>query len=294
MMKNFFCLSFFIPISAFCQPQIVWEKTFGGTDVDDLYDMCATIDGGVAVTGRVYSDDGQVTNHYTGSDDVWVIRVDSMGNLVWQSDIGGSMGEIGNSIASTSDSGFLVLSFASSNDGDISVLYGLSDLWLVKLNSAGNILWEKSLGGLEQEWPGNAFETHDGNIIVFGTTRSNDSLVTGNHGDDDLIVYKLDSAGNVIWQHCFGGTYYESCGRGIEDSNHDFVFIGRTNSLGTVPGFHGAMDAWLIKVDQSGNLINQLCLGGMYGEQGIDLKQTTDRGYIITADAVYDDGNGEW
>jgi len=129
--------SMFVLSSGFGQqPHIVWQKVLGGSYIDEAWSIQQTSDGGYIVAGFTLSNDGDVSGNH-GFTDMWVVKLDSEGNIVWQKALGGSNGDIAYSIQQTSDKDkdkeYIVAGGTNSNDGDISGSHEHSDFWIVKL-----------------------------------------------------------------------------------------------------------------------------------------------------------------
>ena len=172
-------------------PTIEWQKCLGGTNDDRAYSIQQTSDGGFIVASITGSNDGDVSGNH-GYDDAWVVKLNSSGNIEWQKCLGGTSYDVANSIQQTSDGGFIVSGYTGSNDGDVSGNHGVYDYWVVKLNSSGDIEWQKCLGGTDYDYAYSIHQTSDGGFIVAGNTASNDGDVSGNHGASDAWVVKLN------------------------------------------------------------------------------------------------------
>ena len=286
---------------------IVWQKCLGGSRDDQAYSIQQTSDGGFIVAGYTESNDGDVEGIHSARD-FWVVRLNSSGDIVWQKCLGGSSDDIAQSIQQTSDGGFIVTGGTWSNDGDVSGNHGWTDYWVVKLDSSGDIVWHKCLGGSGWEgtivFPADAFiqETSDGGFIMAGGTQSNDGDVSGNHGERDYWIVKLDSSGNIVWQKCLGGSGWEGAhmvGEVLkrmvsiqETSDGGFIMAGGTwSNDGDVSGNHGLCDYWVVKLDSSGNIIWQKCLGGSIGDAAFSIQQTSDGGFIVAGFTESNDGD---
>lgn len=112
--------------------------------------------------------------------------------------MGGSSEDRARSIQQTSDGGYIVAGSSYSNDGDVSGNHGERDYWIVKLNADGNLVWQKCLGGIDNDLALSVQQTTDGGYIVGGSAVSNDGDVSGNHGDRDYWIVKLDADGNLV------------------------------------------------------------------------------------------------
>jgi len=168
-----------------------WQKCLGGSGDDGVGSIQQTSDGGYIVAGYTNSNDGDVSGNHANFD-FWVVKLSSTGNLQWQKCLGGSGDDGVGSIQQTSDGGYIVAGVTWSNDGDVSGNHGVLDFWVVKLSSMGSLQWQKCLGGSSLDEAHSIQQTDDGGYIVLGSTGSNDGDVSGNHGDSDFWVVKLD------------------------------------------------------------------------------------------------------
>jgi len=235
---------------------LMWQKTLGGTHNDEAYSIKQTTDGGYIVAGYTASTDGDVTGNH-GVTDYWIVKLDDSGNLVWQKSLGGPASDLANCVQLTSDGGYIVTGSSSSNSGDVTFNHGFSDNWVVKLDSAGTIIWQKALGGSNQDF-GNAIEqTADGGYISIGNTRSNDGQITGWHGGLDVWVTKQDANGDLVWQKSLGGTLDDG-GYSIKQTpDHGFIAAGfSTSNDGDVTGNHGFEDFWVVKLTSDVGAVN--------------------------------------
>ena len=117
---------------------------------------------------------------------MWVVKLNSMGEIDWQKCLGGSNGDEAYSIQQTTDGGYIVAGYTEFYDDDVIANHGVSDIWIVKLSSTGEIDWQKYFVGSNMDEGESILETTDGGYIVAGTTKSDDADVIANHGDDDI------------------------------------------------------------------------------------------------------------
>jgi type 1 glutamine amidotransferase len=291
-MKKILTLSiFFIFTFIYSQPSIQWQKTLGGTSDDWPTSIQQTADGGYIVAGRTSSYDGDVIGHH-GSYDFWVVKINSLGAIVWQKTLGGSNNEEALSIQQTADGGYIVAGYTSSNDGDVTGNHGYDDIWVLKLNSLGAIVWQKTLGGTSDEWLSSIQQTADGGYIVAGSTSSNDGDVTTNHGGRDFWVVKLNSLGAIVWQKTFGGTSNEEVLSIQKTADGGYIVAGSASSNdGDVIGNHGLTDFWVVKLNNLGAIVWQKTLGGTSDDWLSSIQQTADEGYIVAGDTKSNDGD---
>ena len=228
---------------------LLWQIALGGTNTEYFQAITETQEGSYVMAGLTLSNDGDVTGLH-GRDDAWVVKLTKDGQLVWQKTLGGSGEEIINSIVITSDNGFVSGGFTNSNDGDVSGHQGGGDAWVVKLDTDGNILWQKALGGSMGENANSVITTSDGGYIMAGSTNSNDGDVTGDL-EGRLVtnawIVKLDKDGNKQWQKLLGGSDIDIAFSVITSVYGGYVMPGLTVSNNAdVSGNHGSTDAWVV------------------------------------------------
>ena len=228
--------------------KIIWQRTLGGSDYDRAFSVQQTLDGGYIVVGYAGSNDGDVSGNH-GSKDFWVVKLDMNGKIIWQKALGGTYGDEAYSVQQTSDGGYIVVGGTWSNDGNVSGNHGSGDAWVVKLDNNGNIIWQKALGGSNNDWAYSVQQTADGGYIVAGYTESNDGDVSRNHGGTDFWLVKLDSNGNIIWQKVLGGSDDDVAYSVQQMVNGGYIVVGVTGSNdGDVSGNHGNTDFWVVKL----------------------------------------------
>ena len=268
-----------------------WQRCLGGSSSDYVNSIQATPDGGYIMAGYTYSNDGDVSGNH-GSYDVWVVKLDQSGNLQWQKCLGGSSYDYVNSIQATPDGGYIMAGQTDSNDGDVSGNHGSYDVWAVKLDQSGNLQWQKCLGGSSYDYVNNIQATPDGGYIMAGQTDSYDGDVSGYHYNSDVWVVKLDQSGNLEWQKCLGGNGTEYANSIQATPDGGYIMAGQTDSNGgDVSGNHGYNDVWVVKLDQSGNLQWQRCLGGSSDDYSNSIQETSDGGYIMAGFTISNDGD---
>jgi len=168
---------------------IVWEKSFGGSEIDEARSIIQTNDGNFVIVGDTRSSDQDV-NSLIGAADLWIIKISPTGNLLWEKTIGGSSFDVGRSISKTQDDGFVVTGSSRSADGNLSTNQGQNDAWILKLDSSANILWQKTIGGSGIDFTYDAIELDNKNIIAVGESSSNNGDIDSNKGFTDLLIIK--------------------------------------------------------------------------------------------------------
>jgi hypothetical protein len=187
---------------------VQWQKLFGGSGRDIFKSLEVTSDQGFILTGETFSHNGDVSNtlNFTSSySDIWVLKLDAIGNIEWQRCYGGTMSESGNDIIQTSDGGFAITGNTTSFNGNVSYNYGSQDFWLLKINSTGFLVWQKSLGGTNDDVSNSLVATADGGFVLAGYIESNDynSTITGALGNGDGWVVKLGPYNNLTDSESF-------------------------------------------------------------------------------------------
>lgn len=270
---------------------IVWQRPTGGTNLDSGYDLVLTDDGGCIIAGSSGSTDYDVTAN-NGGFDAWVLKVDGLGNVVWDKNVGGTLADYGHSLCKLSDESVVVVGSSSSDDGDILLNQGYQDILVFKLNPNGNLLWEKTFGGSAIDQAYDITATSDGGFLITGETNSDDGDITNAQGYYDAFVLKIDSLGNKIWMKTFGGSGWDITNCGIESSDGNYVISGGSDSYdGDVTSSHGDNDAWLIKLDTQGNLMWLKNYGGSQYDNGEFVIESSIGRYILVGFTYSDDGD---
>ena len=270
---------------------LLWQKCVGGSRDDAVYCVQQTADGGYILAGTTLSNNGDVNGNH-GSMDYWIVKLDGAGNLLWQQCLGGSQDDAANSVQQTADGGYVVAGYSVSNDGNVYGNHGGLDYWIVKLDGAGTLLWQQCLGGSSYDMAYDIQQTADGGYVVAGYSLSNDGNVTGNHGIIDYWIVKLDSAGTILWQKCLGGSQDDVAYSIQQTTDGGYIVAGYTYSIdGNVAGNHGNQDYWIVKLDSTGTLFWQKCLGGINTDIAASIQQTSDGGYIAAGYTASNDGD---
>jgi len=276
---------------------ITWERSLGGSENEWISDVKPTSDGGYILTGSSTSDDGDVSGHHgtTATYDYWVVKLDAAGTITWERSLGGSGDDWGYRVHQTPDGGYIVIGDSNSNDGDVTGNHGGNDIWVVKLDAAGTITWERSLGGSGEDSGYSVQHTPDGGYIVTGSSDSNDGDVSGNHGNFDYWIVKLDAAGTITWERSLGGSENEFMSDVKPTSDGGYILTGSsTSDDGDVSGHHGTTatnDYWVVKLDAAGTITWERSLGGSDEDDGYRVQQTSDGGYIVGGSSNSNDGD---
>ena len=262
---------------------------YGGSNDDYPKSIVQLTDGGYITAGISKSSgsgDFAGTNH--GFWDFWVVRMNSLGQLLWEKNFGGNNSDYARSIKQTSDGGYIVAGYTvSSASGDVTgTNNGALDFWIVKLDSSGTIQWQNNYGGNDSEDCKEIQQTSDGGYIVAGYTSSSaNGDVTGtNNGNGDFWVVKLNSSGTIEWQKNYGGSNWDIAESIKQTSDGGYIVCGYTlsSATGDVTGTNnGGDDYWVVKLDSSGTIEWQKNYGGSGNESALSIRQTPDGGFLI-------------
>ena len=262
-----------------------WQKNLGGSLHNNAYAVKQTTDGGYIVAG---SREFEII----GGEDYWIVKLNANGHLSWQKSFGGNGTDIAYAIEQTTDGGYIVAGKSDSERGDVKGNHADYDYWIVKLNANGHLSWQKSLGGFNRDIPNSIQQTTDGGYIVVGVSYSNDGDVTGNHGDFDYWIVKLDADGNLSWQKCLGGSSGESNPSIQQTTDGGYIVAGKTYSDdGDITINLGGEDYWIVKLDANGTMVWQKSLGGSGWETANSIQQSADGGYIVAGYIYSIDGD---
>ncbi|MBL7828660.1 MAG: T9SS type A sorting domain-containing protein [Saprospiraceae bacterium] len=277
------------------QGSVLWKKLLGGSLNDIPRSVAETQDGGFIVAGYSNSSDIDVIGNHGGSIDGWIVKLNKFGMKEWTKAIGGSKWDEIHSVKTTSDNGCIVVGKTDSNNGDVSISNGKLDVWVVKLDAQGEIEWEKSYGGSEDDESSSVIICSDGGYLVVGETSSIDGDVIGQHGSVDFWVLKLRPNGDMEWQKTLGGTGGDYGSDGLETTNGDYVitgYVGSHNS-GDVTGHDqlGSFDYWIVRLDKDGDIKWQKTAGGSSADWARQIVQSPQGGFIVTGTTISLDGD---
>ena len=169
---------------------LVWEKSFGGSEIDEAHAISQATDGNYLIVGDTRSNDLDISQN-NGAADLWIIKITPEGTLLWEKTLGGSSFDVGRSVSKTQDNGFLISGSSRSTNGSLTSNKGQNDAWIVKINSSGNLVWQKTIGGSNVDFFYDAVELNDQTLIAVGDSNSSNEDIYENNGFTDLLILKL-------------------------------------------------------------------------------------------------------
>ena len=237
--------------------EMEWSKTYGGFDNEYGLSVHQTDDGGYAIGGFTES-------FGTGSRNFYLLRTNSFGDILWTKTYGGTSIEAANQIQPTNDGGYIMVGYSFSFGA------GNSDIFVIKTDENGEIIWEKTYGGDLNDLGLSITLTDEGGYIICGGTESFGA------GNSDVLVVKINADGDVLWSKTYGGNGYELGVSVAKTVNNDFIIAGYTRTFGA-----GGEDFYVLKIDTQGDTIWTKTFGGEFDESAKAVISTSDNGCII-------------
>jgi len=237
-----------------------WDKTFIRGEWDYGSAVHQTSDGGYIIVGSSYGTENSV---------IWLIKTDDQGNKIWDKTFGGHRYDNGFDVKITDDNGYIITGIQMQTNGRYD-----ADMWLIKTDESGDMEWERTFGGLDEDWAYCVEQTLDGGYIIIGDTRS-----FSNDGYDEAWLVKTDKTGNEEWSKTFGRDDSGLGYWGEQTSDGGYVIVG---TYGPHYAFFDS-NLWLIKTDGNGEKQWDKSYGRRNSvDKGSCVQQTSDGGYIIT------------
>lgn len=279
------------------EPEINGEvelvKTYGGSGIDEAVSVVEAADGNYMVLGTTRSSDGDITDRAGNDSDFWLLKLSKTGDIIWSKTYGGSDDENASRITKTSDGGFLLSGYTTSNDGDVNQNAGFQDYWVVKINASGSIIWEKNFGFSGSDQASKAFQTSDGGYFITGYFDVSASGGAGNdlnkgalHGVGEYWGIKLKADGSTQWRRYFGGSNNDRSYDALETADGGFLMTGTSESEDyDKTDFKGSYDYWAVRLTATGDLLWTKSFGGEEIDNSYASIKTDDGNYIMVGDS---------
>ena len=274
--------------------QLEWDKTIGGGspngwEQDTFYSTVYLLDGNYLIGGTSSSPiSGDKTIDTYGGGDYWIVKISNANQILWQKGYGGLGNDTCTTIISTIDGGFLL---GGTSNSEISgtkseSCRGSMDYWVVKIDSYGNILWDKTFGGNSNDSLNSLIQTNDGGYLLGGSSNSNSSFekTEDSRGLMDFWIMKLNSNGIIEWQRTIGGEGNDSLYKVIQTYDGGYFIAGYSNSNASgekIENSRGLTDYWVLKLNEIGVVEWQKTIGGDSNDFLYSAATCNDAGFII-------------
>ena len=248
---------------------ILWEQQYGGISTDAVGRLLPVSTGGFLMCGTTYSKGA-------GKSDLWMLRLDSNGGLLWDKVFGGTSYEGCNDVLEEADGGFLAVGYTQSKGA------GSSDMWLVRVDKNGTPLWDKTYGGASQDAGETILSVPGGGYMVAGWNRSKTMTFDG-------WLVRLDASAGMVWEKTYGDASKDQRFYGLDvASDGGYILAGNL-----AQGVASYDEGWVVKVDASGSLQWQQTLAGNYFETFYTVK-TVAGGYLAGGRKCPSNSPGDW
>ena len=246
---TFLIILLVMTLSAQNPPELLWTQTYGGIGEDSARDI-QQLEGGNFILAS------------TINDDMVIIKLDNLGNILWEQDYNGGEWTEASNIIPTSDGGFIAAGTTYSG------IETSRDIWIIKLDNLGNLLWDYLFVGDDFDMPTGILQTLDGNYVIAGQTSSY------GEGCVDGMLLKLDQEGNLLWNHFYGGTTNENLVGISETDEGKIIFSGGVESPEDI-------DVWLVKTESDGSIIWEKSFDFNDTDRASRVFQLADGSFII-------------
>ncbi|MBP6389320.1 MAG: T9SS type A sorting domain-containing protein [Flavobacteriales bacterium] len=241
----------------------LWERTYGGSTIDIGQSIIATADGGALLAGWTGSSDGDVSTPLHGEYDGWLVKIDANGDIEWDRTYGGTDVDQFQDIRGLPGGDYLILGTSISSDGDLTENHGNWDVWLMRVDASGSIIWNRSYGGSLPDSPSDMIP-YQGNYLIAGSTTSSDGDVSVcydvlenpvPYGGGDGWLLLVSPNGDLLWEKSVGGSdgdiFYA-----LAPTDNGFIATGISLSADHfVPGNVAYQDIWTVRFNRKSTLL---------------------------------------
>jgi hypothetical protein len=247
-----------------------WKHELKGSGNDQGVSMVLNPNGNIHVLVSSDSKTGFFSQN-KGYEDLYLFNFSNEGQLLSHKQFGGEFIDLASSIQLSNDGYLLISGHSRSTTGSHINNKGQLDFWVLKTDLNGNVIWEKTYGGSDEDYSVELLELTDGNYMLLGHSTSIDFDIPYNYGDLDISLMKLNQEGDIIWQESYGGLYDDFASDMIELDNGNIMIGGSTFSNTIDISYNnGNSDGWILEVDQAGDIVWE----NTYGAEGNDYIQS--------------------
>lgn len=272
-----------------------WEKSLGGSSGEYGFAIVQTKDGGYAFGGSTFSRDGNVSYNH-GDWDFWIVKLNDTGKVMWENTYGGKSTDQLHGLCESGDGGFVAagITLSTNADGEVQGNHdggNYGDYWVIKVDSVGNLVWQRTLGGTQYEQANAITKTTDGCYIVAGFSNSNDGDMQGNHGDYDYWIVKLSDSGNVLWQRTLGDSSAEFANAVVATPDSGCIVVGSQQTKNAPPDNDSSNNYWIVKLDAGGSTQWQKSCGGTQDDNANSVALASDGLCVVAGNSASSDGD---
>ncbi len=253
----------------------IWKKSYGGSHYEYVVQMLEYSKDRYYVLGGARSNDGHVQSGNKGDFDIWVFVIDTSGRIIWEKTYGTPGTDDPVRMEKLSDGSLLVCGNIRQQGGDVDTAYGGVDIWFYRIDTLGNILWQKTLGAEGNNYCTDFIINDKGNIVLTGTNAGDYFSACYAPENQNILLMETDLEGKILWNRCYG-SWSTDYGGVVAQCKEGYVFAGSVYGTGEyVEGYHkyeGSLllttsDVWLVRTDRKGLIIWKKCLGGSENEE---------------------------
>ena len=274
------------------QGDIEWSKTYGGRGDDRGITIVPLEDGGYLIGGESSSNNGDMQSIHNGGLDSWVAKITSQGRLLWERHYGGSANEKVCRMHPLPSGDFLIINSSDSPIDETQYKYGRKDVWLIKINPQGELLWQSHIGGEDNDDVHGSVMDKAGNIIIAGTTFSQKGNFTETKGLGDMWLFKISAQGDLLWSKTFGGPRADGANQVRIGKDGNYLLCGLTwSEMGDIRRNEGYYDGWIAKIDTLGKLLWSRTIGFKEKDVLNDVFELAEGGYLAIGYSVRSEDN---
>jgi hypothetical protein len=272
---------------------IIWEhNSLGGSALDAIQggknQLIQTPDGGLLMCGYSTSGDGYLSNNY-GDHDGWIIKLNKEGDIVWSKNYGTDKYDICTGLLNAPEGGYYGMFESVGQNNDFTLSYGDMDIWVTRMDGAGNFLWKKQFGGSDRDYGHSWVMSPNGNITIAARSESADIDLAGTEGTPALWLFQIDPNGNLVWSKTYAGLFDLFS---LSSSNDNgFIACGKAFSSSTYFGNNGGHDGFVMKFNSDGSLDWAKNYGGSENDGFASITPLSDGNYLAVGTSISDDGD---